>query len=80
MDYQELFNYMANNHNVLLLESEMNEIIHIVKQMLNNSDSPSERRADGSNSKAKEVCPECNSDDFSIEPKTYNCQNCGHIW
>ena len=38
MDYQELFNYMANNHDVNLLESEMQEIAIIVQRMLNNSE------------------------------------------
>jgi len=31
--YQELFDYFANEHNVLLLESEMEEIIYIVSKI-----------------------------------------------
>jgi len=31
--YQELFNYMSHEHNVTLLDSEMQEIINIVKRI-----------------------------------------------
>ncbi|OPC36153.1 hypothetical protein [Elizabethkingia miricola] len=34
--YQELFNHMHNEHGLILLESEMNEIIHIVNKMQKN--------------------------------------------
>lgn len=33
IDYQELFNHMHDEHGLKLLESEMNEIIHIVNKM-----------------------------------------------
>lgn len=33
MDYQELFNHMHNEHDVILLESEMQEIVNIVNKM-----------------------------------------------
>lgn len=29
-EYQELFNYVSENHNVNLLQSEMNDLIHLV--------------------------------------------------
>lgn len=32
--YQELFNYMSGEHNILLLESDMFEIVDIVKKIL----------------------------------------------
>lgn len=31
--YQKLFDYLANNHNVILLESEMQEISGIIKEV-----------------------------------------------
>lgn len=31
--YQELFNHLSNEHGLILLESEMSEIIHIVNKM-----------------------------------------------
>lgn len=31
--YQELYNYMSKEHNLVLLESEMQEIINIVKRI-----------------------------------------------
>lgn len=33
MNYQELFNYMHDEHDLILLESEMQEIINIVNKM-----------------------------------------------
>lgn len=33
MDYQELFNHMCDEHDLILLESEMQEIINIVNKM-----------------------------------------------
>jgi len=33
MDYTELFDYMYEQHGLLLLESEMQEICHIVKRI-----------------------------------------------
>ena len=30
--YQELFDYMSKEHNVILLEADMSEIIHIVEK------------------------------------------------
>lgn len=33
MDYQELFNHMHDEHNLILLESEMQEIINIVNKI-----------------------------------------------
>lgn len=38
IDQQELFNHMAEQHNLTLLEGEMNEIIHLVIQGLNKSE------------------------------------------
>jgi len=38
MDYQELFNHMHDEHDLILLESEMQEIIHIVNKMQNEED------------------------------------------
>ncbi|EFK36777.1 Uncharacterised protein [Chryseobacterium gleum] len=32
-EYQELFNYMSNEHNVTLLQQDMDEIIRIVKKI-----------------------------------------------
>ncbi|WP_079242577.1 hypothetical protein [Chryseobacterium indologenes] len=32
-EYQELFNYMSNEHNVTLLEQDLDEIIRIVQKM-----------------------------------------------
>ena len=32
-DYQELFNHMHDEHGLILLESEMDEIIHIVNKI-----------------------------------------------
>lgn len=34
MNYQKLFEYMANEHDVILIEQEMQEIINIVKEMI----------------------------------------------
>lgn len=34
MNYQKLFDYMANEHDVILTEQEMQEIINIVKGMI----------------------------------------------
>lgn len=31
--YQKLFNYFANEHNLLLLESEMQKIVEIVEEV-----------------------------------------------
>lgn len=56
MDYQELFNYMANNHNVNLIESEMQEVISIVQRMLNNSEATVETPSVNDNEAQKEVC------------------------
>lgn len=33
MDYQPLFNYLHEQHNVILTEQEMQEICHIVNKM-----------------------------------------------
>lgn len=33
MYYQKLFDYFANQHGVILLESEMQDVIHIVKHL-----------------------------------------------
>lgn len=33
MDYQPLFNYLHKQHNLILLEQEMQEICHIVNKM-----------------------------------------------
>ena len=56
MDYQELFNYMANNHNVNLLESEMQEVISIVQRMLNNSEATVEAPSVNDNEAQKKSC------------------------
>lgn len=32
-DYQELFNHLHNEHGLILLESQMQDIIHIVNKM-----------------------------------------------
>jgi hypothetical protein len=34
MDFQELFEYMSNEHGVILLESDMWEIVRIVREMI----------------------------------------------
>lgn len=36
IDYQELFDYLYSNHNLILVQSEMDEIIYIVKKFLQN--------------------------------------------
>ena len=32
-EYQELFDYLANEHNLILVESELQEIINIVRRI-----------------------------------------------
>lgn len=49
---QELFNYMLDEHNVILLESEMDEIISICKR-INNSMSEGERQPVGNNERGE---------------------------
>lgn len=34
MNYQELFDHMAEEHSLILIESEMREIVIIVRKML----------------------------------------------
>lgn len=36
MDYQKLFNYMSDEHDVILLETDMQEICNIVNEMQEN--------------------------------------------
>lgn len=81
MDYQELFNYMANNHDVLLLESEMNEIIYIVKQMLNNSEAHVETPNVNNNEGKKEfycICKETVLQTICSETRLI-CPKCGGV-
>ena len=33
MDYQELFNYMRDEHNVILLDTDLHDIVKIVNKM-----------------------------------------------
>ena len=37
MNYQELFNFMYNEHGIILIQSEMDDIIKIVDNMKNKS-------------------------------------------
>jgi len=81
MDYQELFNYMANNHNVNLLESEMQEVIIIVKRMLNNDEAPNETPSVNNNEAQRKNCNKCGSDNISFkwDAGLWMCDNCDNV-
>ena len=74
MDYQELFNYMANNHNVNLLESEMQEVISIVQRMLNNSEATFETPSVNDNEAQKKSCNNCKY--YLHAPIEHSCFYC----
>lgn len=76
MDYQELFNYMANNHNVNLLESEMQEVISIVQRMLNNSEATVETPSVNDNEGKKEELLCSLSYDIWTNCEAYNTEFC----
>lgn len=63
MNYQKLFNYMSNVHGIILLESEMQEIIEICDDI---------KTADAD--KSIIVCNHCGSFIFKVSGE---CANCG---
>lgn len=76
MDYQELFNYMANNHDVNLLESEMQEVISIVKGMLNNDEAPIETPSVNDNEQKGKICNAPEDDGCYCKEVDMGCLQC----
>jgi hypothetical protein len=63
MKNQKLFNYMANNHDVILMESEMEEIKSICDEI-----------RDSEKQTQRDICPYCNTNEKYIECKC--CEKC----
>lgn len=67
MDYQKLFNYMSDEYDVILLETDMQEICNIVNEMQEN-----ELRQPLVSSS---VCPDCLNGRDEFEPD-WLCPEC----
>jgi hypothetical protein len=71
MDYQELFNYMRNDHGVILLQTDMQEICNIVNDMQNKA------LKHGINLEkcATTICPCCGSNK-TYKTDAIHCNRC----
>ena len=73
--YQEFFNFMSQEHNLILTVSEMDEILSEAKKL---ESKLSQHDVSG---RSEQLCPECGSNDIElIVCGDLGCNNCGNIW
>lgn len=74
MDLQKLFNHMAENYDLILLDTEMFEIIDIVKEIISDAQAESPTVGDNEDKKENFRCS-CGS---NVRQGTSNyCPKCG---
>ena len=76
--YQELFNHMSKYHDLILVQTEMDDIIDIVKSMLNNS-SATKARAVTKNEQTKKECEHPYNAIIGEEHGYPKCLSCGEL-